>query len=360
MKDGGWPWRSLGLSAAPAQLRDIKRAYAKRLKVLDTATQAQEFQELRTAYEAARQAWELEQAPAPALAPESEVESASRTPAPFPASSAASEREREREPTPSPDWTRAAEHERESGPEPLAFIDGPPTDPGGHVGQEPAPDHQVWLEPEPEDEPEIVALLDAVYDHKPPLFERWSSLLAHPRMQDVEFAEQMEAQMLQFVYDHLDPELEDQDNARQIDLRLVRLLDERFGWMSDYPSFSRSFPRADAVLLRIQAALEKDPAFDPDLAFAGNQQGWRAHVQFAAASKPGTPWARLRERVGVGLARVLCVAGFLLFCLSTVLLAQVLDAHLGIPSRISARVFSTLGLVFSLYFFGVYQPSDPQ
>lgn len=51
---GGWPWEVLGLPGRPATLAEVKRAYARRLKAIDQATDIAGFEDLRGAYEAAQ------------------------------------------------------------------------------------------------------------------------------------------------------------------------------------------------------------------------------------------------------------------------------------------------------------------
>ncbi|KZL15024.1 hypothetical protein [Pseudovibrio sp. Ad37] len=54
-EDENWPYSVLGLDQAPDDLKSIKRAYAHKLKTIDQSTQAEDFQNLRTAFDAAKQ-----------------------------------------------------------------------------------------------------------------------------------------------------------------------------------------------------------------------------------------------------------------------------------------------------------------
>ncbi len=56
-----WPYSALGLSEFPKDQKEIKRAYARKLKTIDQSTQAEEFQELRAAFEAAKNNFAYEQ-----------------------------------------------------------------------------------------------------------------------------------------------------------------------------------------------------------------------------------------------------------------------------------------------------------
>ncbi|WP_419902403.1 J domain-containing protein [Kiloniella sp.] len=49
--DLGWPYNILGFTQVPSEVKDIKRAYARRLKKIDQSQELQKFQELREAYE---------------------------------------------------------------------------------------------------------------------------------------------------------------------------------------------------------------------------------------------------------------------------------------------------------------------
>jgi len=63
-----WPYDVLGLTAPATDKRAVKRAYAKRLKQINQATDPQAFQDLRQAYEAALSEVEYDNPPArPAL-----------------------------------------------------------------------------------------------------------------------------------------------------------------------------------------------------------------------------------------------------------------------------------------------------
>ena len=48
-----WPWNILALDGQPEDTKSVKRAYAKRLKAIDPATDPEAFQNLRQAYETA-------------------------------------------------------------------------------------------------------------------------------------------------------------------------------------------------------------------------------------------------------------------------------------------------------------------
>lgn len=55
MSSSNWPWNELGLDCAPETIRDVKRAYARRLKQVRPEEDADGFQRLRDAYEYALQ-----------------------------------------------------------------------------------------------------------------------------------------------------------------------------------------------------------------------------------------------------------------------------------------------------------------
>ncbi len=70
-----WPWSVLDISETAADKRVIKRAYARKLKQIDQATDLNEFQDLRQAYKTALSLCQISQqsAPSPTPAPMSPV-----------------------------------------------------------------------------------------------------------------------------------------------------------------------------------------------------------------------------------------------------------------------------------------------
>jgi len=182
-----WPYDVLGLSARPTDKRAVKRAYAKRLKQIDQATDPQGFQNLREAYEAALRYFEYGNTPP--------------VPPPLPIETAAPQEEMQEIPvtattvTPDNSWVRAQE-----------LCD------------------------------QISAPLAAEKG-----VERLRRIFNDPVFQDIHAAQILEQAVFDYVQSKLHYVEQQLELSPQIDRDMLQLIDDRFGWYSDSVAFQNRF-----------------------------------------------------------------------------------------------------------------------
>lgn len=224
-----WPWSELGLDG-PAPEREVRRAYAARLKRLNPEEEPKAFEVLRRAYEAARSL-------AAAMNPPAAQPAVAQDPVPG------------HPPDPQPSEGAAAPSEQQapsSGTDPLP-------------APEPAPQP---LQPDREDYAGVLAEMKALLAARDYRLDRWQRLLAAPVLEDLKFSRQFEAALiLAFEAAELP---RDRPFKTGIDAPRdwVALIETRYGWMSDGLRFQNLFPHharlRDAFVRRMPWTAQSD------------------------------------------------------------------------------------------------------
>jgi len=197
----GWPFSELELDPSEADEKTIKRAYARKLKTLDQASQAAEFQALREAYEMA-----LIIATDRRAGPQRVSDAPERLPA---------------------------------APESSPNLDGTPGQPPSQATPE-----QAELAALATDWQAVERLSQRIRGLTPfsALLFKWREILDDPVLVDPEAASRIEGEIFALIMAH---GIADEDGVLAlpdfVTRELVRMLDERFGWLSDYPLFQRKF-----------------------------------------------------------------------------------------------------------------------
>lgn len=236
MSAKGWPWSALDLPSAPATTAEVRRAYAKKLKTIDQAADIAGFEALRNAYENALARVEHKARKAATL-----VEMAPRKP----------------ETVPVPDIA----------PEPA-----PPPPPVGDSPETALPVAALLSREEC-----LAARLRGLAEGNilVSVTERARQILEDPdfRSPDLEpqlrdgFAQYIRSQLL---FNHLnEPYL----RHPGVTADLLKALDARFGWLSDYNAFRRDFHSDSHLLEAMVDAVGVDRTPPPRPPYPTNSRG---------------------------------------------------------------------------------------
>lgn len=259
-----WPWSELGLPPETRGPRDVKRAYARRLKKIDMAADPEGFQQLRQAYEMARSIAEAEErappqpevaeqpAPAPPRltseeapaeppakpeppAPEPEQPDPSAPPRPASAEAQAEPPAAQEPPTPKPEPEPEPEQPAPAAQRP-ASADPAPMPP-------PPAAEATPLAPEPGIEELIEEMTAALAKRN---FDKtlWRSYLNRLTLLSFDDAAWFETRLVEELERSLAPNLMP-DLAIPPDW--CEIIEARFGWRSDGLRFQRRFPRARSL-----------------------------------------------------------------------------------------------------------------
>lgn len=286
-----WPWNELGIATPPSGLRDVKRAYAAKLKSIDPETEGQAFQELREAYEYARENWELDFA-------EEEDDERPQTRV---------DAVQDLDITDDPVVLSVPISAPQDRHEPEAT---PPEVNDDHAGVTQEQESELW---------------NVFEDKKRPLLDRWTEVFCSPYLIDPDLRLEVEFEVIAYLRGSADDDSDSLALGPEITPEIVALINQHFGWLSDYPGFMRKFAFAEHVLFGLQR-IESSSSFGIDRA---------------------TPWRTLRDRYGLLVAW--CV--FVFSLIGLIVLILVLRKWFGpLIGKWSDAVFR---LSFSLVLFAV-------
>ncbi len=225
---GGWPWAVLGLEGRPETAKDVRRAYAKQLKLLDVETQGSAFEELRAAYEFAKGNFEPgNRGPSQIVPPSRSFDFKRAEPAARPP---AVEPEEPREPVERV-HIQAVEEEAEEVAEEVAeeHVASAGLDLWGRVDE-----HEQYNR--------IRARMRQLMQSGDLSKTAWRPVLFSPHLDNPEIAAEMERELVDLF-------LEDQRRLGfgQLKYEFVDLVESRFGWFADGIGFLQRFPQAPVV-----------------------------------------------------------------------------------------------------------------
>lgn len=222
-----WPWNELGIEAPPRSVRDVKKAYARKLKSIDPESQPEAFQGLREAYEYARHNWEED------FLDEEDFE------------------EQEDEPVEVSSATTAqfASLQSDAQQDDLR-VHGEAGDvaPGDERGSS-LEAAQVRAQALPVS---AAAIWKVFNDEERSLVDRWSEVFGSPELRDPLVRLEVEHAVFDYVRDRFEQDGESLSLASEISSDVVALIDKHFEWTSDYPGFNRKFPFSDGILFGLQ------------------------------------------------------------------------------------------------------------
>ncbi|MCU0829192.1 MAG: hypothetical protein MUE52_17820 [Tabrizicola sp.] len=214
MSAKGWPWDVLDLPKAPATTAEVRRAYAKKLKTIDQAADITGFEALRKAYEAALHRVEQK------------VRKAAEKAQPTPASAA----------TPIPD--PLADAAPPSDPLPSA---PPPSATAPPLPAAPAPDPLQLQSPRDRLQIRLNLLQEKNILLSPQA--RVQAILDDPEFQSPDLLPQLRFGLAQYIRSQMLENHLGEPYLRHpgVTTELLKTLDARFGWLSDYNAFRRDF-----------------------------------------------------------------------------------------------------------------------
>ncbi len=260
--EGAWPWSELGLAGRPDDPKEVRRAYARRLKRIDQIKDVQAFERLRIAYETARQ-WagdtqaghrrsivaEMQAAPPPDLAPvrnlvpqDAGTPPVSARPQGSPACLA-----------PEPEVVQA--DTQQPGSSPAALCD-PQT---------------------------LLAKAADLSQANSIDIAGWSDVVAAPALIDPQLSRMVQDQLLSAL-------MRDEarlKNGNQETQDFFAAIDARFGWVSDGVGFLRRFPQGRTVQNTMAHAL---PLVNDSTVYAANSKFRKRNAQGIAGGRPVPLW----------------------------------------------------------------------
>ncbi|WP_435259710.1 hypothetical protein ACSBLW_08125 [Thioclava sp. FR2] len=208
-----WPWSVLDLPKMPDTEAEIRRAYAKRLKQIDQATDIEGFAALRQAYQSALRMRQ------------------DRT--------NAKERRAAAKAAPAEDVAELA------APLPVVQFHEPvtPMDNPGEQAVEPSAKDDEWAALR-QREQEFQALITflGVPNTRQSLGERICEALASPFVADEDYGPRLRREMARLVSKNTRQDsLGELELSESIDAATIQALDRRYGWLSDHNAFRRDF-----------------------------------------------------------------------------------------------------------------------
>jgi hypothetical protein len=252
MSAKGWPWDVLDLPRAPETTADVRRAYAKRLKTIDQGKDIAGFEALRSAYEAALQRVEQK-----ARKAKSKTVAEPAEPSDLGAVEVAPDL------APSlPDRSSATEDPRAGSAQPDDLPGPPPIQ---------SPEDRLRIRLGLLSEKNILLSPNA----------QVQAILDEPAFQSPELDQMIRQGLAQYIrsqllWNHLnEPYL----RHPGVTADLLKALDARFGWLSDYSAFRRDFWGDTHILEAMVDAAEIDrtPAPLPPTV----STGWRGWIERA-------------------------------------------------------------------------------
>lgn len=224
----GWPWVVLDLSNATTSTAEVRRAYARKLKTINQATDIAGFETLRKAYEAALARTEQKARKA--------------------ATSQAVTNTKAQVDMPIADRRHAPDHgsepSAESTPAPLSLEIVPNPEPPGPAS-EPLARTQSPAK-------RLEARLRSLYETSPRILiaDRAIEILTDSEFQSSELEPQLRKGMAQYLRSQLilDHHGEPYLRHRGVTSELVRILDQRFDWLNDYSVFRQDFAAKPQLL----------------------------------------------------------------------------------------------------------------
>lgn len=242
--DAPWPWSELGLNQCPDTERDVQRAYAARLKTIDSEENPQAFEALRSAYEVGRNI--AKNASSGGRSPSSRSGGRSivaelRQQAPAP--------QRASPPVLRPEPT-APEYEPQ--PEPEASFPEPAAKPED-TQPEPPKSTNPWADPDLSNPQVVISKAHSLVEKDSLRLSNWAPLLGAPALSDPQTARQLQWIMVDFMSQRI--AACDMSMAKHTEL--FAAIDKRFGWVSDGIGFLRQFPQA-RILQQAMATVLRD------------------------------------------------------------------------------------------------------
>lgn len=256
MSAKGWPWDVLDLPRAPETTAEVRRAYAKRLKTIDQAKDIAGFEALRSAYEAALQRVEHKARKAAAKAASKTVAEPAE-----PSDLGAVEVAPDLAPS-LPDRASATEDPRAGSAQPDDLPGPPPIQ---------SPEDRLRIRLGLLSEKNILLSPNA----------QVQAILDEPEFQSPELDQMLRQGLAEYIrsqllWNHLnEPYL----RHPGVTADLLKALDARFGWLSDYSAFRRDFWGDTHILEAMVDAAEIDrtPAPLPPTV----STGWRGWIERA-------------------------------------------------------------------------------
>ncbi|MEJ2002963.1 MAG: hypothetical protein P8X77_16580 [Maritimibacter sp.] len=269
-----WPWNVLGIDG-PAPDRDIRRAYARLLKQIDTETEQAKFEDLRRAFEQARKIAKIIEAAENKAPAEPEVQQESgpdegslppREPEPI---ELPEPQEPEQPVLPDPPATptpKAQDPDRE--PDSPAIPDQPET-------PAPTPPASPWRRADLPDMAQPLHTLDDAINRMRHLVGArhwdsadWRALLNDPVLDFADAGQQVERALVQVLPSRFYLRSGPIPANWPLDIDWLTLIEDRFCWKSDGLHFHNSFPGALSVReayldARREAGLDTAPTPPP-------------------------------------------------------------------------------------------------
>ncbi|WP_317055742.1 hypothetical protein [Roseovarius rhodophyticola] len=241
-----WPWSQLGLPYCPDSERDIRRAYAARLKEIDAEADIEGFEALRAAYDAARRMVKSFKSVKEGAAPKH----GHRTVVSQVTNPRASAQPQQVATPPKPRVT--GKGAKSKGP-----TDTPPKlKPSSKPAAPSKPPEQAgpWGAEDLSDPQVLLRKAQNLVEGKHLNAEDWAPLLKSSALDDPAVSRHLQQTMVAF----LSQRIQSGGNISGGRGDLCGLIDDRFGWVSDGIGFLRQFPNARTLQATMAKVLRED------------------------------------------------------------------------------------------------------